>query len=81
MAGALIPFPEMAGVASSMLIFAQMASSSGYHVVYSILFEPRLVALAAGMFGPTSVGLAVEAFVVSRERRGERVPREPATVG
>ena len=57
----------MAGVASSMLIFTQIAISSGYNVVYSILFDSRIVALAPGMFGPMSLGLAVAAFVVSRE--------------
>ena len=63
MAGALVPFPHIAGVASSTLMFVQMALSSGYNVVYSMVFEPGVTSLAAGMFGPITLGFFVAWFV------------------
>ncbi len=77
MAGALVPFREMAGVASSTLMFIQMAVSSGYNVVYSTLFEPGVVALAVGMFIPITLGLLVAAFVGTRARRYSREQAAP----
>ncbi len=58
MAGALVPFPHMAGLASSMLVFTQMTVSSGYNVGYSALVAPGVLALGAGMLLPTSAALA-----------------------
>ena len=78
MAGALVPFREMAGIASSTLMFIQMAVSSGYNVVYSMLFEPGVVTLAIGMFVPITLGLVVAAFVGSRARRVMREEGERA---
>lgn len=80
MAGALLPFPHMAGMASSTLIFSQMTISSGFNVVYSTLVSPGTVALAAGMFAPITVGLVVATFVGMRMRRveAERVAAEVA---
>ncbi len=72
MAGALVPFPHIAGVASSTLLFVQMAVSSGYNVLYSMTFEPGVTALAAGMFVPITLGFFVAWFVGSRVRRAER---------
>lgn len=72
MAGALLPFPHMAGVASSTLIFSQMALSSGFNVVYSTLVDPSVMALAFGMFVPITLGLLVALFVAARLRLAER---------
>ncbi len=67
MAGALVPFPHMAGLASSMLVFTQMTISSGYNVAYSSFVEPGVLALATGMLIPTS--LALLAMLVLRPGR------------
>ncbi|MPZ98497.1 MAG: Bcr/CflA family efflux MFS transporter [Dehalococcoidia bacterium] len=70
MAGALIPFPQFAGLASSMLVFTQMTLSSGYNIAYSQFVEPGVVALATGIF--VSVGAALVAVLVLRPgTRGE----------
>lgn len=74
MAGALLPFPHIAGVASSTLIFTQMALSSGFNVAYSALVAPGVIALAAGMFGPIALGLLVALLVAARVRRSEASP-------
>jgi len=82
MAGALLPFRHMAGIASSTLIFSQMAVSSGFNVVYSTLVTPSTVALAAGMFGPITLGLLVAIFVGLRVRRSEAtIAAEPVVAG
>jgi len=72
MSGALLPFPQMAGVASSTLIFSQMALSSGFNIVYSALVEPGTLALALGMFVPITLGLLIAVFVAARLRGDER---------
>src|SRR3546814_994961 len=41
MAGALVPFPHFAGLASSTLVFSQMTLSSGYNIAYSQFVEDR----------------------------------------
>ena len=76
MAGALLPFPHMAGVASSTLIFSQMTVSSGFNVVYSTLVSPGTIALAAGMFAPITLGFLVAIFVATRVQRAEAATRE-----
>lgn len=85
MAGALVPFPHIAGVASSTLMFVQMALSSGYNVIYSMVFEPGVTSLAAGMFVPITLGFFVAWFVGTRVRRAEREaaerPPEAAAAG
>ena len=73
MAGALVPFPEIAGLASSMLIFTQLTISSGYNVIFSLVFAPGVVTLAAGMFGPIVLGLCVATLVVVRTNRAHAV--------
>jgi len=78
MAGALVPFPHMAGMASSMLVFTQMAVSSGYNVGYTALVEPGVIALAVGMFIP--IALAVVAVVVLRPGASEP-PRDAEAAG
>lgn len=80
MAGALLPFRHMAGMASSTLIFAQMALSSGFNVVYSTFVSPGTVALAVGMFGPITLGLLVAIFVGTRIRRSEAAAMKVAEV-
>ena len=72
MAGALVPFPHIAGVASSTLIFTQMALSSGFNVVYTMLIEPGVMALALGMFVPITLGLIVAWFVGTNIRHTDR---------
>lgn len=84
MAGALVPFREIAGVASSTLMFVQMALSSGYNVVYTMLFEPGVVSLAIGMFVPITLGLIVAWFVGTNVRQTDRAAasaRESAAAG
>lgn len=76
MAGALVPFREIAGIASSTLMFLQMALSSGYNVIYTSIFEPGVVALAVGMFIPITLGLIVAAFVGRRARRDGLAARD-----
>jgi MFS transporter, DHA1 family, multidrug resistance protein len=63
MAGALVPFPHMAGLASSTLVFLQMAVSSGYNIAYTTAIAPGVVPLAAGMWAPITLALVVSMFV------------------
>lgn len=64
MAGALVPFPQFAGLASSMLVFSQMTLSSSYNIAYSQVFDPGLLTLAAGMFA--SIGASLLAVILLR---------------
>jgi DHA1 family bicyclomycin/chloramphenicol resistance-like MFS transporter len=57
MAGALVPFPQFAGLASSMLVFSQMTLSSSYNIAFSQVFEPGPMALAGGMFAALAAAL------------------------
>lgn len=84
---ALLPFPHMAGMASSTLIFTQMALSTGFNITYSMLVSPGTVALAAGMFMPITFALLLAIFVATRVRRAEAeaadavAQAEPQAVG
>ena len=49
-AGALVPFPHMAGLASAVLGFSQMVIASTYNITYGALFEPSSRALGTGVF-------------------------------
>lgn len=49
MAGAMIPFERMAGLASAVLGFAQMVLASLYNISFSMLIELDQVALASGI--------------------------------
>lgn len=49
MAGAMIPFERMAGLASAVLGFAQMVFASLYNISFSMLIELDQVALASGI--------------------------------
>ena len=57
MAGALVPFPQFAGQASSMLGFSQMALASTYNITYTQFIAPGIIALAVGMFAATLAAL------------------------
>ena len=72
MSGALLPFPHMAGVASSTLIFVQMALSSALNIAYSAFVQPGTMALALGMFVPITLGFIVAVFVAVRLRHEKR---------
>jgi len=79
MAGALLPFPHMAGVASSTLIFAQMALSSAFNIAYSAFVQPGTMALALGMFVPITLGLIVAILVATRLRSDQRAAAAAAS--
>src|SRR5690606_10213123 len=72
MAGALVPFPHFAGLASSMLVFSQMTLSSGYNIVYSQLFAPGVVALPSGMLAVFAAALIT--MLVLRPGAAEDTP-------
>lgn len=63
-AGALVPFPHIAGLASAMLGFSQMLIASTYNIVYGALVPVSAHALATGV--ACSVGAAFLAVVVLR---------------
>ena len=66
MAGALVPFPHIAGLASALLGFSQMLIASTYNIVYGALVPVGADALAAGV--AVSVGAALLAVLVLRPR-------------
>ena len=64
MAGALIPFPQMAGLASAVMGFTQMIFATIYNITYSSLVEVDQVALSSGVaFAATA---ALVAFLLIR---------------
>lgn len=66
MAGALVPFPHIAGLASALLGFSQMLIASTYNIAYGALVPVGADALAAGV--AVSVGAALLAVLVLRPR-------------
>ena len=80
MAGALIPFPQMAGLASAVLGFAQMIFAATYNIAFSALVEVDQVAMTSGIAAaavvalvailalrpPSSTGFRPEAAAVDR---------------
>ncbi len=58
-AGAIVPFPAMAGLASSLLIFNQQLVATSSNIVYGLAVPAGTVALAGGMAG--AIALAVVA--------------------
>jgi len=59
MAGALIPFPHMAGLASAVMGFTQMIFATLYNIGYSSLIEVDQVALTSGVaFAATAALIA-----------------------
>jgi len=69
MAGALVPFPQIAGLASALLGFSQMLIASTYNIAYGALVPVSARALATGV--ACSVGAAFLAVVVLRPRPSE----------
>ena len=59
MAGAMIPFERMAGLASAVLGFAQMVFASLYNISFSMLVELDQVALASGIAAAAAVNLVL----------------------
>ena len=59
MAGAMIPFERMAGLASAVLGFAQMVFASLYNISFSMLIELDQVALASGIAAAAAVNLVL----------------------
>ena len=49
MAGALVPFPQIAGLASALLGFTQMLVASSFNIAYGALVAPSARALATGV--------------------------------
>ncbi len=80
MAGALIPFPQMTGLASAVLGFAQMIFAATYNSAFSALVEVDQVAMTSGIAAaavvalvailalrpPSSTGFRPEAAAVDR---------------
>ena len=66
MAGALVPFPQIAGLASALLGFSQMLIASVYNIVYGALVPVGADALATGV--ACSVGAAFLTVVILRPR-------------
>ncbi len=66
MAGALVPFPQIAGLASALLGFSQMLIASTYNIVYGALVPVGAQALATGV--ACSVVAAFVAVLVLRPR-------------
>ena len=58
-AGALIPFPRIAGLASAVLGFSQMVIASVFNIAYGALFTVSSRSLALGVFLSVAVGLIV----------------------
>ncbi|MDA0365725.1 MAG: multidrug effflux MFS transporter, partial [Chloroflexi bacterium] len=58
-AGALIPFPRVAGLASAVLGFSQMLIASSFNIAYGSLIPVSSRSLAVGVFLSVAVGLAV----------------------
>lgn len=58
-AGALVPFPHIAGLASAVLGFSQMAVSSGYNITYSQFVSPSVTGLGVGVFATVATALIV----------------------
>jgi DHA1 family bicyclomycin/chloramphenicol resistance-like MFS transporter len=57
MAGALVPFPQIAGLASGLLGFSQMVIASSVNIGYSALFEASARTLATGVWVAVTAGL------------------------
>ena len=57
MAGALIPFPQMAGLASAVLGFGQMIFATTYNIAFSTLVQVDLVAMTSGIAAAATVAL------------------------
>ena len=57
MAGALIPFPQMAGLASAVLGFSQMAVATLYNITFSTLVPVSQAALATGVAAAATTSL------------------------
>lgn len=70
MAAAVIEFPQMAGLASGALGFAQMLVASTLNIVYGRLFEPSSIALASGVCVAMFAGLAT-VLILRPGRSGE----------
>ena len=56
-AGALIPFPQMAGLASAALGFAQMIFATSYNIAFSAIVEVDQVAMTSGIAAAAAVAL------------------------
>jgi DHA1 family bicyclomycin/chloramphenicol resistance-like MFS transporter len=75
MAGALVPFPRIAGLASSVLGFSSMLVATAYNVVYGALVAPSSTALATGVALAVSAGLV--AVLLLRPGRGAESAHAP----
>jgi MFS transporter, DHA1 family, multidrug resistance protein len=73
MAGALVPFPQIAGLASALLGFTQMLVASAYNIVYGAFVAPSSQALATGV--TIAIGAAFVAVLVLKPR-SEVAPRD-----
>ncbi len=70
MAGALVPFPQIAGLASALLGFTQMLVASTYNIAYSAFVPPGSRGLATGV--ALAILAALAAMLILRPGTGER---------
>lgn len=73
-ATALGDFPEIAGLASAVIGFSQMALASGASILFSATLEPGPATLAGGMFAASTAALVL--FLLARPPAFS--PRAPA---
>jgi len=74
MAGALVPFPHIAGLASALIGFTQMVVASTYNIAYSAVVPPSASALAGGVFVAMVLGLTAVLVLRPGARRSEVAP-------
>ncbi|MBM4415261.1 MAG: multidrug effflux MFS transporter [Chloroflexi bacterium] len=70
MAGALVPFPHISGLAASVLGFSSMLVATSYNIAYGALVAPSSAALATGVWLAVTAGLV--AVLVLRPGRAPR---------
>ncbi|MSQ36112.1 MAG: Bcr/CflA family efflux MFS transporter [Dehalococcoidia bacterium] len=75
MAGALVQFPHIAGLASSVLGFSTMLVATTYNIAYGALVAPSSTALATGVWLAVTAGLLAVLVL-----RPGRVARNTASV-
>ena len=76
MAGAIGPFPRMAGLASALAGFMQMAGAAGYSMAVGALYNGTAVPMTSGI-GVAGVG-ALLVFMLIGPYRHPLLPDEPA---
>jgi len=76
-AGALVPFPQIAGLASAMMGFTQLTTASTFNIAYGATAGVSSRALATGVF----VTVVTALVAVGILRPGEKTPPAPRVAG